>query len=111
MAARIADRAYIYDNSVDNAPAQLLFRTSEGALIKRYGESEAVVNGVGTFVVESERDRDLRRELARAVVGRQWGLLELRPVALTLEDIFIRIVTEEETTAGAAPADEEGDSR
>ena len=74
-------------------------------------EQKAVVNGVGTFVVESERDRDLRRELARAVVGRQWGLLELRPVALTLEDIFIRLVTEEETTAGAAPADEEGDSR
>lgn len=38
VAARIADRAYIYDNSVDNAPAQLLFRTSEGKLIKRYGE-------------------------------------------------------------------------
>ncbi len=38
VAARIADRAYIYDNSVDNAPARLLFRTSEGALIKRYGD-------------------------------------------------------------------------
>lgn len=38
VAARIADRAYIYDNSVDNAPAQLLFRTSEGKLIKLYGD-------------------------------------------------------------------------
>lgn len=38
VAARIADRAYIYDNSVDNAPARLLFRTSEGKLIKQYGE-------------------------------------------------------------------------
>src|SRR3989338_9110360 len=38
VAARIADRAYIYDNSVDNAPAQLLFRTSEGRPIKCYGE-------------------------------------------------------------------------
>jgi len=38
VAARIADRAYIYDNSVDDAPAQLLFRTSEGNLIKQYGE-------------------------------------------------------------------------
>ncbi|MEQ1661182.1 MAG: zeta toxin family protein [Thiobacillus sp.] len=37
VAACIADRAYIYDNSVDNAPAQLLFRTSEGKLIKHYG--------------------------------------------------------------------------
>ncbi|MDP2878327.1 MAG: zeta toxin family protein [Sulfuricella sp.] len=38
VAARIADRAYIYDNSVDNAPAHLLFRTSEGKLIKHYGD-------------------------------------------------------------------------
>ena len=36
LATRIADRAYIYDNSVDNAPARLLFRTSEGKLIKHY---------------------------------------------------------------------------
>lgn len=39
IAARIADRAYIYDNSVDNAPARLLFRTSEGKLIKLYGDT------------------------------------------------------------------------
>jgi len=38
VAARIADRAYIYDNSVDNAPAQLLLRTSEGKLVKHYGD-------------------------------------------------------------------------
>ena len=69
-------------------------------------EQKALVDGVGTFVVESERERDLRRELARVVVGRQWGLLELRPVALTLEDIFIQLVTEEEP-AEAAPAAEE----
>ena len=37
VAACIADRAYVYDNSVDNAPARLLFRMSEGKLIKDYG--------------------------------------------------------------------------
>ncbi len=36
MTARIADRAYIYDNSVEDAPARLLFRTSEGRLIRHY---------------------------------------------------------------------------
>lgn len=38
VAARIADRAYVYDNSVDNAPARLLFRMAEGKLIKDYGD-------------------------------------------------------------------------
>jgi len=36
VAAQISNRAYIYDNSVDNAPARLLFRTSEGKLFKNY---------------------------------------------------------------------------
>lgn len=37
VAARVADRAYIYDNSVEDAPARLLFRTAEGLLAKHYG--------------------------------------------------------------------------
>lgn len=39
VAAKVADRSYIYDNSVDNAPARLLFRTSEGEMIKCYGDT------------------------------------------------------------------------
>lgn len=37
IAARIADRAYVYDNSIEQAPARLLFRTIDGAIHKRYG--------------------------------------------------------------------------
>jgi len=32
----VVDRLYVYDNSVDNALPQLLFRTSDGKLIKQY---------------------------------------------------------------------------
>lgn len=38
VVARIADRTYIYDNSVDDAAARLLFRTANGKLIKYYGD-------------------------------------------------------------------------
>ncbi|HRD64809.1 MAG TPA: zeta toxin family protein [Candidatus Competibacter sp.] len=34
----LADRTYVYDNSVDNARAKLLFRASKGRLVKVYGE-------------------------------------------------------------------------
>lgn len=30
------DRLYIYDNSIDDVEAQLLFRLSEGKLVKKY---------------------------------------------------------------------------
>ena len=34
--------------------------------------------------------RDVRRELASTVVGRGWGLLELRPMRMSLEEIFLQ---------------------
>jgi ABC-2 type transport system ATP-binding protein len=52
-------------------------------------------DAVVSFIVESERSRDLRREVSRLIVDRGWGLLELRPADMTLEEIFIRLVTEE----------------
>lgn len=64
-------------------------------------EQKIVGDGIGTFVVESARDRDIRRDLSRALVGKGWGLLELRPLGMTLEDIFIKLVTEEEPASEA----------
>ena len=37
--AGFADRAYFYDNSIDNQNAQLLFRTVDGKLAKQYIEA------------------------------------------------------------------------
>lgn len=36
IASKIADRAYVYDNSITNEDAKLLFRMSEGEVIKQY---------------------------------------------------------------------------
>jgi ABC-2 type transport system ATP-binding protein len=49
----------------------------------------------GAYEVESERGRDVRRELARDIVTRGWGLLELRPMRMSLEDVFLQVTTEE----------------
>jgi ABC-2 type transport system ATP-binding protein len=47
------------------------------------------------FLIEAELGRDLRDDLARFVVARQWGLLELKLVTITLEDVFLRLTQEE----------------
>ena len=54
--------------------------------------------------VESERGRDVRRDLARAAVGAGWGLLELSAQRLSLEEIFIQLTSDE--PAAAEPAAE-----
>jgi ABC-2 type transport system ATP-binding protein len=47
------------------------------------------------FEVESARGTDIRRDIARTVVTRGWGLLELRPMRMSLEEIFLQVITEE----------------
>jgi ABC-2 type transport system ATP-binding protein len=65
--------------------------------------------GVTDVEVDSEKGRDVRRELASAVVTRGWGLLELRPMRMSLEDIFLSLTTEDvtEEPAAAPPETEE----
>jgi ABC-2 type transport system ATP-binding protein len=76
---------------------------ASGALAKVSGVMRvAELDRHGSFVgyeVESERGHDIRRDLARAVVTSGWGLLELRPTRLSLEDVFLSLTKEEITTA------------
>ena len=51
------------------------------------------------FEVSSETGRDVRRELAGTIVTRGWGLLELRPLRMSLEEIFLRLTMEEKEEA------------
>jgi len=45
------------------------------------------------FEVESLQGRQIRAELARSVVNAGWNLNELRPVGLSLEDIFLQLTS------------------
>ena len=56
---------------------------------------------IATFDVDTEKGSDVRREVANAIVRGGWGLLELRPMRMSLEDIFLSLTTEE-TEAPAA---------
>lgn len=53
------------------------------------------------FEVETLQGRSVRADLARAVVQRGWNLLELRSVAVSLEEIFLSLTN---TDAAAEPA-------
>jgi ABC-2 type transport system ATP-binding protein len=59
------------------------------------------VDGRALLTVLTERDRDVREALARAVADADWGLRELRSVAYSLEEIFLALVHDE--PSGAPP--------
>ncbi len=59
-------------------------------------------DGSFIFEVESLQGRHIRADLARAVVGAGWNLSELRPVGLSLEDIFLQLTAAEKEEPVAA---------
>jgi ABC-2 type transport system ATP-binding protein len=60
-------------------------------------------NGARTrFYIDGETGRDVRSEIARTIVNKGWGLLELQSESMSLEDIFIKLTTAEEASAPAA---------
>ena len=62
--------------------------------VKRVAVADTKQQIVG-FEIDSEAGHDVRRELAAAVVGRGWGLLEMRPMRMSLEEIFLHVTTED----------------
>ena len=57
------------------------------------------------YEIEAEENRDIRTDIARTVVNAGLGLLELRPMRLSLEDIFLQLTTEDQKApASAEPA-------
>lgn len=61
-------------------------------------------NGRMLFEVESLQGRAIRGEVARAVVQSGWNLNELRPVAVSLEDVFLQLTSTEATANAEASA-------
>lgn len=50
----------------------------------------------GEYEIETTQGTDRRAEIAQAAVQRGWGLLELRPVSMSLEEVFLQLTTTEE---------------
>ena len=54
-------------------------------------EKIAVANG--ELRIEWSRGRDLRDEITRRVVEKDLGLAEMRPFAMNIEDLYLKIVS------------------
>jgi ABC-2 type transport system ATP-binding protein len=50
----------------------------------------------GAYEIETNLGTDRRADIAAMAVQRGWGVLELRPVGLSLEEVFLKLTTTEE---------------
>ena len=77
--------------------------------VRRVAELDRHEQLVG-FEVAADPDRDVRRDVARLVVDKGWGLLEMRPLRLSLEDIFLQLTTDESANTPEATGAESFES-
>src|SRR4051812_41881475 len=92
---------------IDAAGADAAAALSRVAGVTRVVEADRRDGMVG-YEIDSESGRDVRRDLARSVINSGWGLLEMRPMRMSLEDVFLSLTTEDvpATEAEAAPQGE-----
>jgi ABC-2 type transport system ATP-binding protein len=66
----------------------------------------AAINGIlriepkdeeGAYELEMQKELDVRADISRAIVQQGWDLLEMRGQELSLEEVFVQLVTEEPT--------------
>jgi len=59
----------------------------------------------GHFLLESHLGKDIREDIARLAVTNNWGLIELKLISMTLEDVCLKLTRhEEELTPGSDAA-------
>jgi ABC-2 type transport system ATP-binding protein len=80
--------------TVEGAAAEVtekLQRVGGVSLVEAHDASE----GRASYEVHAEKGKDVRAELARAVVESGWKLYELKTSGLSLEDIFLKLTTKD----------------
>jgi ABC-2 type transport system ATP-binding protein len=102
---RGSETMYVQVDAPGNNAADIASSLGRLAGVTRVAEADRR-NGLVGYEVESESGRDIRRDLARTIVSSGWGLTELRPMRMSLEEIFLSLTTDD-AAAAAAPAEGE----
>jgi len=58
--------------------------------------TESLADGVQKLRIESKEDKDIRAIISRSVVEGGFALLTMNAIEMSLEDIFVQLVTKEE---------------
>lgn len=77
---------------VDGPPDAVLAALSAIPGVDRVEHQNGALNAHPSFIAYSRSGEPARRAIAATVVARGWGLLEVRPLSMTLEDLFVRLV-------------------
>jgi gliding motility-associated transport system ATP-binding protein len=79
-----------------DGPAAVVFETLRALPgIERVEPAESLPGEASSFILHSSLGDLARANVASAVVAQGWGLIEMRPVAVSLEELFLHYVGQE----------------
>jgi ABC-2 type transport system ATP-binding protein len=85
-----------------DAPVEAALAVIQG--VPDVGAVEAAIDGI--IVTPNSPDVDPRPAIARAVVEQGWNLMELRPAAVNLEEIFLELTRADQETEPSEAVDD-----
>ncbi|CAI2719069.1 ABC transporter ATP-binding protein [Nitrospina watsonii] len=78
---------------------ELRVRNAGNGIVERLQALDSVSavhpDGPNRFFIESNANTPVQDDVARLVLEHGWGIEELKPLAMSLEDIFLKLTTEE----------------
>ena len=80
---------------VQGPEAAVLAHLQSLAGVLTVAKNGANPSGAAIYTLSTTKERDMRPAVAQAMVQQGWQLLELREVRLSLEEVFVQLVTEE----------------
>jgi ABC-2 type transport system ATP-binding protein len=104
LTSRLQGHETVYVD-VEGPADQVAQKLSGLSGVNRVEQKDGARPGRIAFEVEAAKDRYVRAEIATLVVGAGWKLHELRPVGLSLEDIFLKLTTHDQAVEPALAAE------
>ena len=81
----------------------LTIRNIEKSVLEKLNGLDQVISAVkgdeDQLLIECTLRSNLQDEIARLALENNWGIVELKPVSMTLEDIFLKLTIEEKEAA------------
>ncbi len=95
-----AERIEISIRNAENNEFMSLIRDLDGIIDVRTDQraqslQRAEREGVIPFIIDAKPNMGVSENIAKTVIDKGWGLSNLTPLAMTLEEIFLQLTTEE----------------
>jgi ABC-2 type transport system ATP-binding protein len=91
-------KSMMFDLAIKGDAEEVTSFLSSQPDVKSVVKIDSAEEGVISLRLESEGNKDIREDIAKKIVNGGFGLLGLSTIDMSLEDIFVQLVTEEEVS-------------